>query len=58
MGFLLIKIELMLQSGTVKLSAYKGAIFEEINMLIQLSCINYHLEPDLFPIGVGWAQST
>lgn len=48
----------MLQSGTVKLSAYKGAIFEEINMLIQLSCINYHLEPDLFPIGVGWAQST
>lgn len=33
-------------------SVYKGTVFQEIYMLIQLSCINSHLGPDLIPIEV------
>lgn len=33
-------------------SVYKGSVFQEIYMLIQLSCINSHLGPDLIPIEV------
>lgn len=33
-------------------SVYKGTVFQKIYMLIQLSCINSYLGPDLIPIEV------